>query len=175
MAKTERDKKAVPDITIPANNYEAAQALEDLGRHQRERERIKADMNDEMAEIKRKYEEDALPHGEAIARLLDGLHLYAEKNKDTLLIGKMKSAKLTTGEIGWRTGTPKVGIKGVEAVLERLKAMDLTRFIRVKTEPNKEAMLAEQEIAATVPGVTITQVETFWAKPAETELEEVAG
>lgn len=175
MTRAERVKKAIAAVKIPQNSFEAAQALEDLGRHQRERERIKADMNDEMAYIKRKYEEQAIPHGEAIASLLDGLHLYAEAHKDTLLIGKAKSAKLPSGEIGWRTGTPKVGIKGVEAVLERLKAMDLTRFIRVKAEPNKEALLAEPEVAVTVPGVTITQVESFWAKPSETELEEVAG
>lgn len=175
MAKTERVKKAVPDIVVPTNSYEAATFLEKLGAHQRERERIKADMNDEMSEIKRRYEEQALPHGEAIVSLLDGLHIYAEKNKDTLLQGKMKSVKLTSGEIGWRTGTPKVGIKGAEAVIERLKAMCLPQFLRVKTEVNKEQMLAEPELAATVPGVTITQVETFWAKPSETELEEVAS
>jgi phage host-nuclease inhibitor protein Gam len=175
MAKAERVKKQVLAVNIPTNSYEAGAALETLGAHQRERKVIEAHMNDEISAIKRKYEEQAQPHGEEIVRLLEGLHLYAEAHKHELLTGKSKTVQLTSGEIGWRTSTPKVAVKGVDFVIERIKAMGLSdKFLRIKEEINKENMLAEPEAAVQVPGVTINQTESFWAKPFETQLEEVA-
>lgn len=47
--------------------------------------------------------------------------------------------------------------------------------LRVKEEVNKEAMLAEPDVARTVAGVTVGSAgEDFVIKPFETELEEVA-
>jgi phage host-nuclease inhibitor protein Gam len=172
---TERVKKQVTAVKIPADTNEASRDLLELGLHQRERVRIQAAMNDEISKIKARYEEQAQPHNEAIARLLDGLHLFAEQNKEALLTGKLKTIQLTTGTIGWRTGTPKVSIKGVDSVMERIKAMNLDNlFIRTKEEINKEAMLENRDAAMSIPGVTITQQESFWAKPYETQLEEIA-
>ena len=65
-------------------------------------------------------------------------------------------------------------IRAVDNVLETLKRLGLSRFIRVKEEPNKEAMLAEPEAVAGLAGVKIEQGEDFVIVPFETELEEVA-
>ena len=51
----------------------------------------------------------------------------------------------------------------------------MKRFIRVKEEINKEAMLKEPELAETVRGVSITQREEFIVKPTEIEIEIVSS
>ncbi len=173
MAKTERVKKAVPAVKIPSSLQEATAALAELGAHQREKQRLQAEMNDEIAKIKEKYEEQADPHRQQIAALLEGLHLYAESHRHEICTSGKKTVQLATGEFGWRTTTPKVQLKNVEMILERIKAMGLTKFIRLKEEINKEAMLAEPEVACQIPGIAIKQSETFWVKPEETKLEEV--
>lgn len=56
-------------------------------------------------------------------------------------------------------------------MLESLRTLGLVRFIRTKEEVNKEAMLNEPELAATVAGVTIkTGVEDFVITPFEQDI-----
>ena len=61
-------------------------------------------------------------------------------------------------------------VRGAEAVLERLRTLGLTRFIRVKEEVNKDAMLADPDAARAVDGVTIVQAEEFAIEPHNVEL-----
>lgn len=171
MAKPERVKKTVPQVIIPTTLQEAADALSKLGAHQRETQRLQAMMNDEIAKIKEKYAEQADQYNQMIVSLLEGLHLYAESHRHELLTGGKKTVQLTTGEIGWRTTTPRVQLKNIEMIIERIKAKNLTeKFIRIKEEINKEAMLQEPEVACQIPGVSIKQNETFWVKPDDTKL-----
>ena len=53
-------------------------------------------------------------------------------------------------------------------MLENLRARGLERFIRIKEEPNKEAMLNEPDVAAGVAGITIKRgIEDFVVTPHE--------
>lgn len=161
-------------INVPTTLKEAEIFLAELGKAQRERDKFRLALNDKIAELKQKYEEAAAPAAQRIAELVDGLYVFAEKHKaDILPTGK--TVALETGHIGWRTTPPKVSLRNQHAVLERIKAMGLNQFLRIKEEINKEAMLQEPEIAVGIPGVSITQTEQFWVKPAATDLEEIAG
>ena len=72
--------------------------------------------------------------------------------------------------MSWRLRPPSIRIRSQEAVLEALRTLGLTRFVRVKEEVNKDAMLAEADIAATVAGVTVVKgVEDFVITPHEVE------
>jgi len=62
----------------------------------------------------------------------------------------------------------------LDNIIEACKKLGLARFLRVKEEINKDAMLAEQDLAQTITGVSISQGEDFVIVPFETELEEVA-
>jgi len=56
----------------------------------------------------------------------------------------------------------------VEAIIEGCKVAGLEKFIRVKEEINKDAMLAEPDQAMKVPGVTIKSGgEDFIIEPLE--------
>jgi phage host-nuclease inhibitor protein Gam len=176
MAKSAKRVKAdAAEFRAAQSREEAVDAIAEIGRLQRERARIEADMNDEMARVKEKHEEKALPLGERIRALSAGVQAWCEVNRDALTQGgKVKTAALASGKVNWRMRPPKVTLRGKDQILSALKAMSLRRFIRESEEVNKEAMLAEPQVAATVPGVSISQGEDFVITPHETELEEVA-
>jgi phage host-nuclease inhibitor protein Gam len=101
--------------------------------------------------------------------------MFAEANRDRLTGGgKVKFASFATGKISWRSRPAKVSIRGAEDVMEAIKAMGLAaRFIRVKEEPNKEAMLEDRQTAAMIKGISIgSEGEDFIVEPFETELQE---
>lgn len=159
----------------PQSRDQVAEYIAAIGTAQRERARIEQDMNDEFAKLKQRYEELAQPFKTEIEERSKGVQAWCETNRNALTFdGKTKTATLSTGEVQWRMRPPKCGVKGLEAVLDRLKRMKLDRFIRTKEEVNKEAILAEPDAVARVAGISIEQGEDFVIKPFETNLEEIA-
>jgi phage host-nuclease inhibitor protein Gam len=174
-AKLKKIKIDAVSFRVPQSHDETVDFIAEIGRLQRDRERIQADMNDEIAKIKERYEAQALPLAEKIKALSSGVQTWCEGNRDTLTqSNKTKTVVLASGKINWRMRPPKISLRGKEKILEELKKMGLKRFIRLIEEINKEAMLAEPNVASTVPGVSIEQSEDFVITPYETELEEVA-
>lgn len=168
-------KSDAPRFAIPQSREDCTDYIARIGRAQRERERIQAAMNDELAAIRTGYEEQARPHAEAIKALSQGVQTWCDANREALTMGnKTKTANLASGEVRWRLRPPKVVIRGLDAVMEALKDLRLDRFIRVKEEINKEAILADPEALRHVKGISVDQGEDFVIVPFETELEEVA-
>ena len=160
---------------VPQSRDEVNDAIAKVGIAQRERARIQADMNDEMAKTKQRFEEEAKPFNEQIEALSKGVQTWCEANRATLTKdGKVKFANFPAGEVKWRMRPPKVTLRAVDTVLETRKRLGLSRFIRTKEEPNKEAMLAEPQALEGLAGVKFEQGEDFVIVPFETELEEVA-
>lgn len=172
---TKKIKTEAVSVPVPQSREEVSNAIAEIGAAQRERARIEADMNDALAKIKKQFEEAAEPHKLKIEQLTKGVHTWCEANRlDLTNGGKVKFAKLSSGEVKWRLRPTKVTIRGVENLLEIMKGMGLYRFIRSKEEPNKEQMLAEPEVVAGLPGVKFEKGEDFVIVPFETALEEVA-
>lgn len=174
-AKNSRVKADAVTFPVPQSREQAVDAIAEIGRRQRERERIQAAMNDEMAAVRQKYEEQARPHAEALRELTAGVQTWCEANRDGLTQGgKVKTASLASGEVRWRMRPPSVTCRALDNVLQALKQLGLSRFVRTKEELNKEAILAEPEAVQHVKGISISQKEDFVIVPFETELEEVA-
>ena len=196
-AKTARISQEAVKYPVPQTHEQVVEAIAEIGRRQRERERIKADMNDKMAAIKERFEEEARPHGEAIQAILDGVQTYCEAHRDELTkAGKTKSANLSSGEVGWRMSNPKVVLTNVEKAIKALKEACLSLFVRQKEEVNREAILSARTLAAVkgadeknaevlqaaqamaalkgIKEIRIEQDENFFVKPFETDLEEIA-
>lgn len=157
---------------VPQSKSECAAHIKLLGDLQREFERLRADMNDRIAVLTK----DAQPRLEdlsgQIQHLQDGVQRYCEAHRDELCAKGSKTAQLVTGEVSWRQRPPSVAIRGMDSVLETLQRMGLTRFIRTKTEPNKEAMLNEPEALRGIAGISITTgVEDFIITPFEVQVE----
>ena len=146
-------------------------AIKEIGDLNRELERLAIEQNDRLAAITEEYAPKMNAIKEKIAPKQDAVQAWCESRRDELTLnGKTKTGTFNTGEVQWRQRPPSVGIRGTESVIESFHTLGLVRFIRTKEEVNKEAMLNEPELAATVAGVTIkTGVEDFVITPFEQE------
>jgi phage host-nuclease inhibitor protein Gam len=176
MSKSKNTRvKAAAQGFVCQTRDQAVDAIAEIGKRQRERDRIQAAMNDEIAAIKKRYEEQAEPHGERITELADGVQTWAEAHRAELTDGgKVKTAQLPSGELRWRLPPPSVSIKGSEMVIEKLQELRLSRFLRERIEIDKEAILADQDAVASIKGITIKQDEQFEIVPFETRLQKAA-
>ena len=164
--------KAAAAAWVAQSRADVETGIKKIGVAQRKLQRIEADMNDELAKIKERYENQGKPLREEIDRFQKGVQAWCEANRDQLTNGgKTKTAAFTTGEVNWRTRPPSVSIRGAEAVMDALKRLGLGRFIRSKEEINKEAILNEPEAVQGVAGIGISQGEDFNIEPFGDELE----
>jgi len=165
--KKARIKTPATNWPVPESRDEAADAVALIGDLTRTIERIQIDMKEEMAKVKKKYEEMAAPHIEERNALTEGLRIWAEANRKALTQGgKVKYVRLPTGEIKWRMRPPSVTIRGAEQVLQRLKEAGLTTFIRVKESINREAIREEPEAVVGIPGIKVGSAgEDFVVEP----------
>lgn len=160
---------------VAFQNREAVnEAIYQIGQAQRERDRITTAMNDELAAVRARYEQDAAPHAGVIKTFGHGVQIWAEANRAELTRdGKTKTVKLAAGEFSWRMRPASVRITGQGIVLSALKALGMERFVRTKEEIDKTAILADPDAVAHVKGITLAQGEDFVIKPFSTDIEEV--
>ena len=173
MAKKVTAKGA--NIPVPQDDSEARATIREIGEGNRAILRFEAEMNDKIAALQQEYGEKVAPLREAVTIKTDGLKMFCEVNRDRLTNGnKVKFAKFATGQISWRLRPAKVSIRGAEDVVAAIKAVGLAeRFVRVKEEINKDAMLEDKVTAGMIKGVSIgSEGEDFIVEPFETELKE---
>ena len=129
---------------------QANMVLKEIGLLERELEAIDAEAHKQIAEIKA----DAAKKGEGIRkRIADDsalLGAFAEYNRAELFKDR-KSVTLSFGTFGYRKST---SISTKKTTLELLRKMGLEQYIRVKEEPDKEAMAClEDETLSQVDSV----------------------
>ena len=115
---------------------EANMVLKEIGLLEKELEGIDSEAHKQIAEIKA----DAANKGQTIRKRIAEdsalLGAYAEYNRAELFKDR-KSVQLSFGMFGYRKST-SISVK--KTTLELLKKLKLTKYIRVKEEPDKEAM-----------------------------------
>jgi len=172
MATTRIKKKAA--IAVPQSKTDCANDIKLIGDLTRQFERLRAEMNDKIAEITQAAQPELESLQGRLLVLQEGVQAYCEAHREELC-GKGKTANLVTGEVAWRQRPPSVSIRGADTVMETLLRMGLGRFVRVKNEPNKEAMLNEPDAVKGIAGIAIVQgVEDFLITPFEAAAEVVA-
>jgi len=174
-SKTARIKKQAVAVAVPKDAAEVSAAIADIGEANRALQRIEADMNTALAEIKAHWETQAEPHRLRIEAITQGVQVWCEAHRAELLKGEVKTATFPAGEVQWRVRPPSVRVTGTEAVMDALRRRGLDRFLRVKEEINKEAILNEPDAVVSVPGIRIEQSEDFVIKPFEVELADAAA
>lgn len=172
---TTRIKREAAAHPVPQTRDQVITLIARIGQHQRDRDRLEAAMNDELSAVRERWEAQAKPHALAIGELTKGIQLYCEAHRDELTRGgKTKTHTFASGEVKWRMRPPSVVVRGAEAVIEALKKARLGRFVRVKEEVNKDAVLADPEAVAAINGISLRQKEDFVVQPWDTQLEEIA-
>lgn len=131
-----------PDPHVVVDRAQAEGALAEMAALDRKIGAIEAEMQSAIDAAKAKAAQAAAPLGARRKALADALAVYAKLNRQDLF-GKLKSVDLGFGVIGFRLSTKLVQIKGVtiEMTLEKLHQFGFKDAIRIKEEPNKEAML----------------------------------
>lgn len=163
--------KLQAEAYVPQTQDDVAADIRRIGDLQRQLTRYQTEANDKIAEITATYQPLLDGLREQIKPLQAGVQVWCEANRHELTRGgKVKSANLVTGEVQWRQRPPSVSVRGVDAVLSVLAELGLGRFIRVKNEVNKDAILAEPEAVRVVAGISVvTGVEDFVIVPFEIE------
>lgn len=125
-------------------------AMRDIGLWQKELEAIDNDANKKIAEIKTKASKDGEELREKISGTVAKIQAFAEYNKDEYFKDR-KSVELSFGSMGWRKST-SIHVK--KTTLDLLKKLKMPDCIRLKQEPDKEAMAAlDDETLASVDAV----------------------
>jgi phage host-nuclease inhibitor protein Gam len=175
MAKKAKTKTRASNLPIPQDDSEARSAIREIGDLQREIARAEHNLNDEIAALQERYGALVEPMRDQIEAKTEGLKMFCEVHRERLTRGgKVKFFRFTTGEISWRNRPAKVSLRKVDDVIAAIKRLKLDgKFLRVKEEVNKDAMLEARDLAATITGVTIgSDGEDFIVAPFETELPE---
>lgn len=159
MAKSTKGAKrikAAAALWVPGTREEVIEGIRLLGDAQRELVRAETEMNDAIGDITARYAPLTESLKKRMAELQSGIQTWCEAHRDELTgNGKVKFANLTTGEVQWRNRPPSVSIRGADNVIELLRRLGLERFIRVKEEINKDAILNEKEAVKNIPGISI--------------------
>lgn len=170
----QKEKSHALSFPVPQSKEEVDQAIARIGALQRDRTRIHTDKDEALAQINQTHNQQIEPLSDEIRALQQGIQTWCEANRRVLTSDdKVKFHNFPSGEIKWRMRPPSVSLRGVDVVMEDLYQRGLDRFIRIKPEINKEAILAEPQAVAGIPGITIKQSEDFVVVPFETKLEEV--
>ena len=111
-------------------------ALREVGLLERELESIDADAQKQIAEIKGAAAKAGEPLRTRIIEISAKVGAFAEYNKDDLFKDR-KSVELTFGVFGYRKST-SISVK--KTTIELLKKLKLGRYVRIKEEPDKDAM-----------------------------------
>lgn len=107
-------------------------------------------------------------------QLFEGIAAFAESRRGELTTEERKSVALAIGTLGWRLNPPYVEFDtDDDTMVARLEKLGLDKFIRIRKEPNREAMLEHRDEAEQVSGVSFEQDEDFYVKikKGETEVE----
>lgn len=161
--------KTAARVDAPQTRDEVATHIARIGYLQRELMRTEAEMNDRISTVTQQYQPMVDDYKARIAELQKGVQGWCEAHRAELTdSGRVKTANLVTGEVAWRQRPPSCVIRGVESVIDTLKRLSLERFVRVKEEVNKEAILNEPAALRGVAGITlVTGVEDFIVTPFE--------
>lgn len=169
-----RQRAKKDSVKLPQSIEEVDGMVAQIGELQREVQSIEISMNQQIEAIKVQCGSQADLRKHAIAELMKSIQPYMEVNRDNLTDGgKTKTVKLRSGTISWRLTPKAVTVRGVEQVISRFKQLGLTQYLRVKTEIDKQSILANPDQALAVEGVKLTQREEFVVTPSESQAEVV--
>lgn len=168
---------------IPQSRAAAEAEMRELGKLRIRVAEIDNTLKEESQKLIQAAKDKSEPINAKIKVLEAGLMLYADAHRAELTDGnKSKRGKMLSGYFDWRKLPDSVSLKGVPAVIERIRkaikkaedaaalanetssedeaahverALKLRGFLRITAAANKEAMLADPALAKSITGVTI--------------------
>ncbi len=121
-------------------------------------ERIEADMNMKISDLKLDAALKSRVHQDKIKQMELEIKEFSEENKVDI---KGKTKILDFGKIGFRISS-KITLKSIEAVLNNLRARKMNDCIRTKVEVDKEALDKYPDEVIAAVGASRKVDDVFW-------------
>ncbi len=155
-----RSRKKVTSVPQIQNIDEANGTLHIIGVLVRSIETIERELANKVAALRQEADAAIKLLEVQAANLIMNIELFAVKHRQDLLMGGKKTVTLTSGIFGWRLTPPKVtaGRGGDKKILDILKGLELTEYIRQVESLDKETLLKEKP---EIQGVRYTQKKFF--------------
>lgn len=150
-------------MVVPQNLTEANRAVKAIGVEQRAIDAAVRACEAEIAKLKEKLEAKIAPHLEKRKVHFDGLFAYASVHKAELTV-ESKTVVLTAGKFLWRYTPPAVLVEDDQKMIDKLKGLDLSDYVRTIEELDREALLRDRTTLK-VAGLSFTQREEFVVVP----------
>lgn len=150
---------------------EADQAMKSLAEKMIQVEQFEGQMTVNINSIKDTYEKTVNPLNAEIKFLEDDIRLFAEANKAEFV--KDRTKKLNFGTISFRI-SESLSVKNIKATLAGLKNLNLLSYIRVKEEPDKEAMKGLDDATLLKIGVERKKIDKVTIEPTFEQIAQVA-
>lgn len=173
-----KPKLKTPAIQAPQTPQENAVRISNYGALQARRAALVAEMSERQRGIGEEYQADISLIDAALREEHLAIQMFCEAHRGELAEENgVKYIEFTTGRVEWRKQPDIIAAPTKpdtqDTVFSLLEQRGLHRFIRVKREINKEAMLAEKGnlagLIAGIPGLSLrTGSEAFTIKPLET-------
>ncbi len=168
MAKgTSKRKTEKLSQTISKEDFD--EALKQFSAKSIELDKKKADLEEELQEIREDYATDIELLAAKQKAHFATIKAYCIEHREELLVDKAKSFDTLYGKIGFRKDPPSIKTASgvtVAILLTRLKEAGLNKYIRTVEEPNKELLLADRDtdIKAKFPelGIKVSADESFY-------------
>ena len=125
---------------------EMEEVVEQITRATIARDGLMSAMDEELTEIRSKYEPQITAHGQEIDRLVVVARQWSNAHPEEF--GARKSIEMVHGLVGFRTGTPRLKLLSGwtwNKVLEFLALSREVAYIRTKQEVDKELIIADRE------------------------------
>ncbi len=155
------------------NFAQAEAAVADLTAAMKYRRELEARCDAELLKVRSRYEATFARIDAAVQPRLAALRDWAEASPAAF--EARKSIEFAAGTVGFRTNPPKLKtLRGFtwEMVVRSLRAGGLGRFIRVREEVDREALIAaRREFSAAAlkkVGLALARDESFYVEPALT-------
>jgi len=152
------------------NREEFEAAVDRIARLELERRRIESDRDAEVQAVLESHAAELTTRKAEIEALVGRASAYAKEHRDDLLPKGKQSSEAGTANYGFRWGTKALALLSSSwswsSVIESLQASGLGRFVRIKTEVDKDAVkdqLPESTLA--LHGMRVRQTESFWVEP----------
>jgi phage host-nuclease inhibitor protein Gam len=151
------------DLIEIATWNEADDILKTIGSLQMKINALESDATDRINEIKAELQDETNPTLNDIRRLAMSLQAFCENHKEDF--GGLRSRSLQFGVVGWRLST---SISVCKKTIEKIKeyfGRKAYSYLRIKVEPNKDAMSLLDNAALKAVGAKRNEKDTFFAEP----------
>jgi phage host-nuclease inhibitor protein Gam len=171
MAKA-KPKKLKTGLPLPQTVEQVNEYITAVADAQRAINQEVSRANRLLARLKERLAARTAPHERDLATHAAALFEYFEKNRPELIgDGQRQSCEFAAGILGQRRTPPRTKFTDEDAIKIFVVEHELEQFYKEEVTLLRQAMLADPETAATIPGVSIVRDRIIYVQPDQFDTE----